>query len=126
MSPTYKALKKLAVGLGISVPQLLTQPVNSAIDDCLVVTKRGQGTAHATVTYEHELLSESLLKKDYTPSIQRYEHALLRNLKAGCAMMVKSFFMCSQASLCFTLNFMKLFSRTEVTLPIMPPLWDIT
>ena len=81
MSPTYEALKKLAVGLGISVSQLFTQPVNSAIVGRLVVTKTGQGTAHATAIYEHELLSEPLIKKRMTPyyttvrarSIEKFE-----------------------------------------------------
>ena len=59
--------KKLAVGLGISVPQLFTPPVNNQISGRMVVTKTGQGTAHATVTYEHELLSDSLTKKRMIP-----------------------------------------------------------
>lgn len=67
MSPTYEALKKLAIGLGISVPQLFTPPVNNQISGRMVVTKTGQGTAHATTTYEHELLSESLTKKRMIP-----------------------------------------------------------
>ena len=55
MSPTYDALKKLAVGLDISVPQLFTLPVKDQINGRMVITKNGQGTAHATATYEHEL-----------------------------------------------------------------------
>ena len=67
MSPTYEALKKLAVGLGISVPQLFTPAVNSPISGRMVVTKTGQGNALATATYEHELLSESLMQKRMCP-----------------------------------------------------------
>ena len=33
----------------------------------MVVTKTGQGTAHATATYENELLSHSLTKKRMIP-----------------------------------------------------------
>ncbi len=67
MSPTYEALKKLAVGLGISVPQLFMPPLNNQISGRIVVTKTGQGAAQVTATYEHELLSESLTKKRMTP-----------------------------------------------------------
>jgi transcriptional regulator with XRE-family HTH domain len=67
MSPTYDALKKLAVGLEISVPQLFTPPAKNQINGRMVVTKSNQGTAHATTTYEHELLSENLTKKKMLP-----------------------------------------------------------
>ncbi|MFK7881243.1 helix-turn-helix domain-containing protein [Roseobacter sp.] len=67
MSPTYDALKKLAVGLEISVPQLFTPPRAGQINGRLAVTKSGQGTAQATVTYEHELLAETLTKKQMLP-----------------------------------------------------------
>lgn len=67
MSPTYDALKKLAVGLDISVPQLFTPPVKDQINGRMVITKNGQGTAHATVTYEHELLADGLTKKQMLP-----------------------------------------------------------
>ena len=67
MSPTYDALKKLAVGLGISVPQLFTTPADNQINGRMVVTKFDEGTAHVTTTYEHELLSETLTKKKMLP-----------------------------------------------------------
>lgn len=67
MSPTYDALKKLAVGLEISVPQLFTPPQEGQINGRMTVTKSGQGAAHATVTYEHELLSATLTKKQMLP-----------------------------------------------------------
>ena len=67
MSPTYEALKKLAVGLDISVPQLFTPPVKDQINGRMVITKNGQGTAHATATYEHELLADGLTKKQMLP-----------------------------------------------------------
>ncbi|MEE4187320.1 MAG: XRE family transcriptional regulator [Roseobacter sp.] len=67
MSPTYDALKKLAVGLEISVPQLFTPPQDDRINGRLAVTKSGQGAAQATVTYEHELLADVLTKKQMLP-----------------------------------------------------------
>ena len=67
MSPTYEALKKLAVGLEISVPQLFTPPRRDKINGRMSVTKAGAGAHQATVTYEHELLGESLTKKQMLP-----------------------------------------------------------
>ena len=67
MSPTYDALKKLANGLAISVPQLFTPPSNVQITGRMAVTKGGDGHAQATVTYEHELLANSLTKKQMLP-----------------------------------------------------------
>ena len=67
MSPTYDALKKLAVGLEISIPQLFTQPVKDQINGRLSITKSGEGQNHVTVTYEHELLANTLSKKQMLP-----------------------------------------------------------
>lgn len=67
MSPTYDALKKLAVGLQISVPQLFTPPQKDQINGRMAVTKSGDGAAHATATYEHELLADTLTKKQMLP-----------------------------------------------------------
>ena len=67
MSPTYEALKKLAVGLEISVPQLFTPPLKEQVNGRMIVTKSGEGNHQATVTYEHELLAETLTKKQMLP-----------------------------------------------------------
>ncbi|WP_443069348.1 helix-turn-helix domain-containing protein [Sulfitobacter sp. EhC04] len=67
MSPTYEALKKLATGLEISVPQLFTPPAAEKINGRMAVTKSGEGAAKATTTYEHELLGETLRKKQMLP-----------------------------------------------------------
>jgi len=67
MSPTYEALKKLAVGLQISVPQLFTAPQKDQVNGRISLTKSGEGAAHATATYEHELLAETLTKKQMLP-----------------------------------------------------------
>lgn len=67
MSPTYEALKKLAVGLEISVPQLFTPPVRDQINGRMCVTKEGEGVHQMTTTYEHDLLAETLTKKKMLP-----------------------------------------------------------
>lgn len=67
MSPTYEALKKLATGLEISVPQLFTAPLKSQVNGRMGVTKSGAGPVRATTTYEHELLAENLTKKRMLP-----------------------------------------------------------
>ncbi|WP_298491787.1 helix-turn-helix domain-containing protein [uncultured Maritimibacter sp.] len=67
MSPTYEALKKLAVGLEISVPQLFTPPRDTRVSGRMAVTKSGEGQAHPTATYEHELLAGALTKKTMLP-----------------------------------------------------------
>ncbi len=67
MSPTYDALKKLAVGLQISVPQLFTPPQRDQVNGRMAVTRSNEGASHATATYEHELLGEALTKKQMLP-----------------------------------------------------------
>ncbi len=67
MSPTYEALKKLADGLAISVPQLFTPPSKARVSGRMAVTKQGTGQGHATATYEHELLAGALSKKQMLP-----------------------------------------------------------
>ena len=67
MSPTYEALKKLAVGLQISVPQLFTPPQRDQVNGRMTVTKLNEGSAQATATYEHELLAEGLRRKQMLP-----------------------------------------------------------
>jgi transcriptional regulator with XRE-family HTH domain len=67
MSPTYDALKKLAGGLAITVPQLFTPPSKAQVTGRMGVTKAGEGARQATVTYEHELLAASLTKKQMLP-----------------------------------------------------------
>ncbi|ETW14668.1 DNA-binding protein [Roseivivax marinus] len=67
MSPTYDALRKLATGLEISVPQLFTPPTRDKVNGRLSVTKEGAGVAQATATYEHTLLAETLTKKQMLP-----------------------------------------------------------
>lgn len=67
MSPTYEALKKLAEGLGISVPQLFTAPKKAQVNGRMAVTKTGEGASHPTATYEHELLAAHLTKKQMLP-----------------------------------------------------------
>ncbi|MAM24874.1 MAG: transcriptional regulator [Rhodobacteraceae bacterium] len=67
MSPTYDALKKLAGGLEISVPQLFTPPAEGRTGGRMTLTRAGEGRATATITYEHELLGDALLNKRMLP-----------------------------------------------------------
>ncbi|WP_137700506.1 helix-turn-helix domain-containing protein [Marimonas lutisalis] len=67
MSPTYEAVKKLAQGLGISVPQLFTPPARDQISGRMAFTRSGEGVAHVTATYEHELLAGTLTRKAMLP-----------------------------------------------------------
>ena len=67
MSPTYDALKKLATGLQISVPQLFTPPQRDQVNGRMALTKSEDGQALATATYEHTLLAETLTKKQMLP-----------------------------------------------------------
>jgi transcriptional regulator with XRE-family HTH domain len=67
MSPTYEALKKLAEGMSISVPQLFTPPSKAQVSGRMAVTKAGEGQGHATSTYEHELLAGHLTRKQMLP-----------------------------------------------------------
>ncbi|MGB8621852.1 MAG: XRE family transcriptional regulator [Paracoccaceae bacterium] len=67
MSPTYEALKKLAGGLAISVPQLFTPPRKGQVNGRMALTRAGEGGAHATTTYEHELLAGALTRKQMLP-----------------------------------------------------------
>lgn len=67
MSPTYEALKKLADGLEISIPQLFTPPRKAQVNGRMSVTRSDAGEPHPTATYEHELLAASLTKKTMLP-----------------------------------------------------------
>ncbi|SDZ23500.1 transcriptional regulator, XRE family with cupin sensor [Jannaschia faecimaris] len=67
MSPTFEALKKLAIGLEISVPQLFTPPSKAQVMGRRDITVAGEGQTHVTTTYEHELLASSLTKKSMLP-----------------------------------------------------------
>ncbi len=67
MSPTYDALKKLAQGLEISVPQLFTPPVQHPASGRMAVTRADEGTAQPTPTYDHRLLAGQLSQKKMLP-----------------------------------------------------------
>lgn len=67
MSPTYEALRKLAEGLDIAIPQLFTPPSGGQVTARLAVTRLGEGERHATATYEHELLAGALSRKKMLP-----------------------------------------------------------
>jgi transcriptional regulator with XRE-family HTH domain len=71
MSPTYEALKKLAEGLEISVPQLFTPPSKAQVSGRMAVTKAAEGQGHATATYEHRLMAGTLSTKKMLPYTAR-------------------------------------------------------
>jgi len=67
MSPTYDALKKLAEGLDISIPQLFTPPIKGQVNGRLAQSTAGEGRQIATATYEHVLMADTLTKKSMLP-----------------------------------------------------------
>ncbi|MXU65848.1 helix-turn-helix domain-containing protein [Oceanomicrobium pacificus] len=67
MSPTFDAMRKLADGLDISIPQLFTPPKNDRVLARRAITRTGEGTALITKTYEHEILAADLSRKRMLP-----------------------------------------------------------
>ena len=67
MSPTFDAVRKLADGLGISVPQLFTPPRGDQVMGRMSVTRASAGKPHSTATYEHVLLAPELKSKQMLP-----------------------------------------------------------
>ena len=67
MSPTFEAVRKLATGMGISVPQLFTAPRNDKILGRRSITKSGDGKPLVTATYEHQMLATDLSQKHMMP-----------------------------------------------------------
>lgn len=67
MSPTYEALRKLAQGLDITIPQLFTPPEDGQVTARMTVTRAAEGEPHPTATYEHELLAGGLTRKHMLP-----------------------------------------------------------
>lgn len=67
MSPTFDAVRKLATGLGISVPQLFTPPKSDKVLGRRAITKSGTGRSLVTSTYEHEILAADLSHKQMMP-----------------------------------------------------------
>lgn len=67
MSPTFELMKKLALGLGIDMPQLFVPPRTSRPNKRIDVTKDQEGKRYATSTYEHELLAEGVEHKSMLP-----------------------------------------------------------
>jgi len=71
MSPTYEALKKLAQGLSITVPQLFTPPSRPQASGRMAVTTAAEGQAQATATYERRLLAGAFRTKRMLPYTAR-------------------------------------------------------
>lgn len=72
ISPTFSVVHKLVYGLGIDLPQLFSEPSNSAQPSGRRdITRRGEGKPHPTATYEHELLATDLSHKKMVPFTTR-------------------------------------------------------
>ncbi|MEQ6885226.1 XRE family transcriptional regulator [Salicola sp. Rm-C-2C1-2] len=72
ISPTFSVVNKLVTGLGIDLPQLFTEPSNSAQPSGRRdITRRSEGRPHPTATYEHELLATDLSHKKMVPFTTR-------------------------------------------------------
>lgn len=72
ISPTFSVVNKLVTGLGVNLPQLFTEPSNSAQPSGRRdITRRGEGRPHPTATYEHELLATDLSQKKMVPFTTR-------------------------------------------------------
>jgi len=67
ISPTFAVMQKLATGLNIELPQLVTKPAMTQAVARRDVTLKGQGNYHLTSTYEHELLSTEFSRKKMMP-----------------------------------------------------------
>jgi len=67
ISPTFEAVQKLAAGLGIDVPQLFVPSGERRSSGRRAATRDGEGRAHPTATYEHELLCTELAHKKMIP-----------------------------------------------------------
>lgn len=67
MSPTFEAVRKLATGMGITVPQLFTAPRSDKVLARRSITKSGDGKPLVTATYEHEMLATDLSQKQMMP-----------------------------------------------------------
>ncbi len=67
MSPTFEAVRKLAAGLEITMPQLFTPPKSDKVLARRAITRTGAGRAHVTPTYEHEILAADITPKRMLP-----------------------------------------------------------
>lgn len=67
MSPTFDAVRKLATGLDISIPQLFTAPKSDRVLARRAITRSGEGRGLITPTYEHEILASDLSHKQMMP-----------------------------------------------------------
>ena len=67
MSPTYEAAKKLAAGLGLSVPRLFTPRRRRRMAGRLEVTRSEEGIPHETKTSEHSFFGGTVGGKRMLP-----------------------------------------------------------
>ena len=94
MSPTYAALKKLAVGLEISVPQLFTPPAFGQINRRMAVTKAGTGSARRQRHTNMNCWATRCAKSRCCRTAPGSAPGKWRSLMVGSGMTAKSFFTC--------------------------------
>ena len=67
MSPSFEAVRRLAHGLGIDIPQLFTPANVDAVSARRTITRDGAGEGFPTATYEHEILCGEIARKRMLP-----------------------------------------------------------
>ena len=67
ISPTFQVMQKLTSGLQIDIPQLFAPPKKVSATGRRDITRKNEGKAHPTSTYEHELLAPRLINKKMMP-----------------------------------------------------------
>lgn len=67
VSPSFEVVQKLAIGLGIDIPQLFVTSTEPQASGRRTLTRSGTGRPHPTATYEHELLCAELTNKKMLP-----------------------------------------------------------
>ena len=67
ISPSFEVVQKLAVGLGMDIPQLFVSSAENKASGRRTLTRAGAGRPHPTPTYEHELLCAELPRKKMLP-----------------------------------------------------------
>lgn len=70
-SPGFEIVQKLAAKLDLDLPQLFLPARNGGLRGRRDVTRRGDGQARSTPTYQHELLCTDLIDKKMLPYLSR-------------------------------------------------------
>ncbi len=123
ISPTFQAMQKLAHGLDIDIPQLFAPPKKRQATGRRDVTLAGQGKAHPTGTYEHELLATQLSNKKMMPFKSRVRARAFEDYSDWIRHDGEEFLLVLEGSIQFFLSFMKRSLSMRVTAYITTPPW---